>query len=326
MFKKLGFSATAATLITFGVTQAVQAVSLSNASPGSIVVGGVEVLAPDALVAGKTQGEWGNLWWQYILSIPNNDNPAIDTTGEKASIGQSGSVFFLAGAIGASKVERTITVPADKYIFFPLINQAVDNTSVTNDPNDPNFFGNLPVDSDDSMPPVFPDDCFFINPNNPPSLRSCTASIIDGTSDLLTTINGVDLETAGINLFQYRQQSPEAYSYTVPINNVFGFADPLFLNNPGQSTQLQFPATIGPAISDGFWLMLAPLPPGKHTLNFGGTGLLTAQNITYNITSVSVPEPASTFSLLAFGSLGVSSLLKHKQKRQKSASSATSDV
>ena len=326
MFKKIGFSATAATLITFGVTQAVQAVSLTNASPGSTVVGGVEVLAPDALVAGKTQGEWGNLWWQYILSIPTNDNPATDTTGEKASIGQSGPVFFLAGVYGAGKVERTITVPGDKYIFFPLITQVVDNTSVTNDPNDPNFFGNLPVDSDDSMPPVFPDDCFFINPNNPPSLRSCTASIIDGTSDLLTTINGVDLEAEGINLFQYRQQSPEAFSYTVPIDNVAGFADPLFLNNPGQSTQLQFPATIGPAISDGFWLMLAPLPPGKHTLNFGGIGFLTEQNATYNITSVSVPEPASILSLLAFGSLGASSLVKRKQKQQQSASRVTSEV
>ncbi|HAX80181.1 MAG TPA: hypothetical protein DCY88_31175 [Cyanobacteria bacterium UBA11372] len=326
MFKKLGFSATAATLISFGITQAVQAVSVANTSPGSTVVGGVEVLAPDALVAGKTQGKWGDLWWQYILSIPKDDNPASDITGEKASIGQSGPVFFLAGLIPNGPVERTITVPADKYIFFPLINQAVDNTSIANDPNDPNFFGNLPVDSDDSMPPVFPDDCFFINPNNPPSLRSCTASIIDGTSDLFATINGLDLEAEGINLFEYRQQSPEAYSYTVPIDNVVGFADPLFLNNPGQSNKLQFPATIGPTVSDGFWLMLAPLPPGKHTLNFGGTGLFTAQNVTYNITSVSVPEPASTLSLLAFGFLGASSLLKRLPEQQKSTSSATSDV
>jgi hypothetical protein len=42
-----------------------------------------------------------------------------------------------------------------------------------------------------------------------------------------------------------------------------------------------------PAVAEGFYLMLSPLTPGAHTINFGGQGYfagsLTSQEITYNL-------------------------------------------
>jgi hypothetical protein len=45
--------------------------------------------------------------------------------------------------------------------------------------------------------------------------------------------------------------------------------------------------TYEPTVADGFYLLLAPLKPGPHTITFGGTGLFLggpfAQEITYHL-------------------------------------------
>jgi hypothetical protein len=43
---------------------------------------------------------------------------------------------------------------------------------------------------------------------------------------------------------------------TFPASNIYGVP-------PGPSQ----------AVSDGFWIMLNPLPVGKHQISFGGTGV-----------------------------------------------------
>jgi hypothetical protein len=53
------------------------------------------------------------------MAIEPSENPTLDTTGEFARVGQSGRVWFLAGG---GNVERTITVPAGKSLFFPVYN------------------------------------------------------------------------------------------------------------------------------------------------------------------------------------------------------------
>ncbi len=60
-------------------------------------------------------------WWQWALSIPAAINPITDATGEFAAVGQSGPVWYLAGNFGGTTV-RTVTVPADKALFFPILN------------------------------------------------------------------------------------------------------------------------------------------------------------------------------------------------------------
>ena len=72
------------------------------------------------------------------------------------------------------------------------------------------------------------------------------------------------------NIGAYRAHSP-TFFITMPDGNLFGA-----------------PAgTYGPAATDGFWIMLRPLPPGEHTIHihgaFGDGGVL---DVTYNLTVV----------------------------------------
>ncbi|HEY7079648.1 MAG TPA: hypothetical protein VH500_08105 [Nitrososphaeraceae archaeon] len=71
---------------------------------------------------GKTWEEWTTKWWKWFLSMPIDDNPAYDNTGNKAKANQiDPNVWFLAGTTGGT-AERTIIIPADKAILLPIIN------------------------------------------------------------------------------------------------------------------------------------------------------------------------------------------------------------
>jgi hypothetical protein len=37
-------------------------------------------------------------WWQWVLSIPTDNNPTLDTTGKDCMVGQQGPIWFLTGA------------------------------------------------------------------------------------------------------------------------------------------------------------------------------------------------------------------------------------
>lgn len=69
-------------------------------------------------------------WWEWALSIPTGQNPMLDPTGEDCMIGQRGELWFLAGvfAVNGGTVTRACSVPADKALFFPVINSFVNNT------------------------------------------------------------------------------------------------------------------------------------------------------------------------------------------------------
>jgi hypothetical protein len=70
---------------------------------------------------GATYGELSARWWQWLLSIPAAVNPNLDATGANCAQGQYDDVWFLAGAFGGT-VTRSCTIPANKPVFFPLIN------------------------------------------------------------------------------------------------------------------------------------------------------------------------------------------------------------
>lgn len=73
---------------------------------------------------GRSYGEWAAKWWQWAMSIPTDGHhPGQDETGADASRGQRGNVWFLTGVFNASgNVERSITVPYGKSLFFPMGN------------------------------------------------------------------------------------------------------------------------------------------------------------------------------------------------------------
>jgi hypothetical protein len=89
----------------------------------------------DRSVEGLSYGQWGGAWWAWIFSIPYSQNPvSLDATvaaNADCNLFQDpgSKVFFLAGNSvgGGTNMQRTCIVPADKYLFFPLINLETDN-------------------------------------------------------------------------------------------------------------------------------------------------------------------------------------------------------
>jgi hypothetical protein len=86
------------------------------------------------------------------------------------------------------------------------------------------------------------------------SVVAATQKVIDAGT-LSAKLDGREIG----NLKSFRA-GPERYTYTVPegenIYTQFG---------------IDFSGPVEPAFSDGFWLLLPPLSPGRHTLSFGGT-------------------------------------------------------
>jgi hypothetical protein len=95
----------------------------SNTPAGEGNQGNKGVFPPQSHPYGRSYSEWAAAWWSWAYSIPANQNPITDTTGEFSNIGQSGPVFFLAGSYGGVTV-RHCTVPAGKGLLFPLLNQS----------------------------------------------------------------------------------------------------------------------------------------------------------------------------------------------------------
>ena len=98
------------------------------------------------------------------------------------------------------------------------------------------------------------------------------ADLIDPES-LFCEVDGTALQ----NLENYRVQSPLFTIGPLPANNVVGVPE----------------GTIGLVVGDGYFVMLAPLSVGTHTLHFGGAvdaldvfGFLFILDITYNLTVV----------------------------------------
>ena len=99
--------------------------------------------------------------------------------------------------------------------------------------------------------PIINVECDYSYPNlkTESDLRKCAKDDQDKVTNLLTTVDGVAIP----DLKQYRVQSP-LFNMTVPKDNVMGIP-------PGTAQ----------AVSDGFWVFLRPLPPGKHEIDFTGS-------------------------------------------------------
>ncbi len=109
-------------------------------------------------------------------------------------------------------------------------------------------------------------------------LRDAAAFFISTVSELHLSIDGIPVPA----LFQHRLMSP-VYSYVLSdANNL-------------KSLQYGHPITglIDPEVSDGYWVMIEPLAPGVHVINWGGTlgpqPLNFPLDITDVITVVAIP-------------------------------------
>jgi hypothetical protein len=109
-----------------GLTSQIAASNQGNSNPG--------VIPPHARAYGLSYAEWGAQWWRWAYSFPADQFPPLQSGEVDCAAGQSGSVWFLAGAAGQGPVTRTCSIPAGKALFFPII-------SIINDYPcpDPNF-------------------------------------------------------------------------------------------------------------------------------------------------------------------------------------------
>jgi hypothetical protein len=204
--------------------------------PG-LTVRGQNVLPPHSVVEGKTLAEWSAAWWQWIYAQYVTNHPWFDQTGANAYVGQGGPVFYLVGASGATrKLTRSINLPADKYLFFPLIN-----------------YLNAAAEGEDPWGTTVED--FY---------DSVTQRAL-GVGALQASLDGVALTnllyTTGqpvTNLYAHREVAPEFSVWFPPTNNI------------PQYWGFNYAGFMDPAVSDGFWIMLAPLSPGSHVVRFGG--------------------------------------------------------
>lgn len=101
------------------------------------------------------------------------------------------------------------------------------------------------------------------------SQRAAIQGFVKSTRELQANIDGEDINISlDPKVTPLRTRSPAGFfTLTAPENNIFGRV-------PGQSYD---------AVSDGFYLMVAPLPAGAHTITFGGATRNFSSYVTYNL-------------------------------------------
>jgi len=96
-------------------------------------------------------------------------------------------------------------------------------------------------------------------------MRAAAAQFVESVTALHAIIDGDSLVKFE-NRSRLRAISP-VFSLTLPADNIFGAP----------------PGTYAPAVADGWYVMLAPLSPGRHTLRFGGATPSFSVNVTYHL-------------------------------------------
>jgi hypothetical protein len=142
-------------------------------------------------------------------------------------------VWFLAGNSGGT-TERTLVVPTSKALFFPILTQFWGCPS----PEERAFLEEV------ARAYLGMDPAAVAALTDIDLMRLVIGAQMDSVISLSATIDGVAVQ----DLKQYRAKSP-----------VFTFED---LDSFGVEGECS------PAVADGYWLMVAPLPVGEHTIHF----------------------------------------------------------
>ena len=137
--------------------------------------------------------KWTESWWDWLISMPSDSNPAMDMDGKQCQKGMHYKypVIFLAGTLNQTAA-RSCTIPSNVSIFFPATTSYCYNTIVTNRTED--------------------------------ELRMC-ASVQKSDIDTQVTIDGTDLNTFAYDITDARVQS-NLFGIRVPEDNIFDIPSP----------------------------------------------------------------------------------------------------
>jgi hypothetical protein len=239
----------APTVLAVGLlTAAIFAVSTAKSAPVASAHGAARVLPLNSAPHGKTYGEWVSAYWQWVFSIPAATNPLTDTTGEFADVGQSGSVWFLAGTFGDSQT-RQFVVPHGKTLFLPVF-QTV--------------FGSGVFDCEPTVPGVVCD---------VPTLETTAAANLGLPGQVLeVTIDGVSVA----NVSRFRATSSAPFSVTYPENSVVGVPAGVYFPQVADGYWLMLPP-LSTGQHEIVVRVFAPDTPSFGTVDFTLTDHITVQ-------------------------------------------------
>jgi hypothetical protein len=228
------------------------------------------VLPPWANAFGRSYSQWSAAQWQWTLEQPNvpqspaavqNPGTASQPQGVNCALGQSGKVWFLAGTTPIqpySVAYRSCKIPTGVRLLIPVIDSWIDNLNCPGMP-----MGTLTADQLQQM------------------VQQQTDNIKVGSMSV--TIDGRSVRGLADSSTAYRAAA-HGFFYKLPGNS---WLSPAFCSGD------RFPAGTMPprpgAYADGVYIMLAPLSPGTHHLNFagaesGGPFAPASEDVSYTIT------------------------------------------
>ena len=190
-------------------------------------------------------------WIQWAYAGPDGANSIQDQTGELCALNQpKKDIWFLAGSFNKTGVVRNCTIPANRALFYPLIEgEWID----------------CPGTTDVDVPDV--------------DARKTISSYFDYPTLLTSTLDGVPI--SALQIPTVRVQSPK-FTSVLPLGNIKGGCldsskEPAFVLPAGKT---------GRQFADGYWVMLPPLTPGLHILNLHGASSVNSfeNEVTYNLT------------------------------------------
>lgn len=227
-------------------------------SAASTIQAGGKALPVNSRPFGKSYAQWSAEWWKWCYSLPVDRHPLFDTAD--CDEGQSGPVWFLGGTFTVLTGENGEVIGrATRDCTIP-VGKAL-------------FF------------PILNNECSTVEGNGETEaeLRDCAeffaTGVLNPNSNLRCTIDGRRVE----NLQRHKVGSPLFTYGPLPDNNIL------------ESFGLDAPeGTTSPAVSDGIWVMVAPLSRGRHTIQFSGSAIFTQEehgfdfvftlDITYHLT------------------------------------------
>jgi len=220
-----------------GVESLEQRRMLSAGGPG----GGAVAYPPHAHVRGESVAELSAEWWSRMFETPVHaaDGTTIThplmTSADTTSVGGLDGVSVLYGSFFGGTVNRTATIPTGTPIFVPVLPVEFSNYDTSN--------------ADGSLPGTY----------SVAELRDLAAQaaepVFEPGGNVYVRVDGKPVS----DVASHRVVSPE-FDYVLPEDNV----DQYFFGNE---------SLVGPvpvAVADGFYVLLKPLSPGEHTVEFGG--------------------------------------------------------
>ena len=208
--------------------------------------------------------QWTERWWNWLVGIPKQQNPANDPSGKFGNTNQPDKdVWYLAGEV-KGKAKRNIKIPKGRAILVPVVNFEwcmYEMLGFADKSNLPGMFG-LSERGDMSITPDALDELKDYTKDFLDDMYRLDAVIDEGEEKELKLYTGT--------LCKYRISSD--FDLTFSEKNIF---------NTFKGTSK--------ASADGYWMFIRPeafADGAKHTLWFRGTTQYYETEVNYEISII----------------------------------------